>query len=136
MVALARDRNTPRRQGVAFSDPVKAGVTIFAGALACIDAQGFLVPASQSPALTARGVAQQRVTGGAGDGVIQAETWPGIYRFDAAAGLERPTRPDIGKTCFIVDDQTVARTDGGGARSVAGVIEDVEPNGIWVRVGR
>ncbi|MFB0515162.1 MAG: hypothetical protein ACETWG_00985, partial [Candidatus Neomarinimicrobiota bacterium] len=36
---------------------------------------------------------------------------------------------------YIVDDQTVAKTDGTGTRSPAGFIEDVDSNGVWVLVG-
>jgi hypothetical protein len=32
-----------------------------------------------------------------------------------------------------VDDQTVAKTDGTGARSVAGKVFDVDSGGVWVR---
>ena len=40
---------------------------------------------------------------------------------------------DIGAKCWIVDDQTVAKTNGTGTRSPAGIIEDVDANGVWVR---
>jgi hypothetical protein len=40
---------------------------------------------------------------------------------------------DIGKACFILDDQTVAKTDGGATRSRAGIVEGIEGSGVWVR---
>lgn len=33
-----------------------------------------------------------------------------------------------------MDDQTVAKTDNSAARSPAGVVEDVEDAGVWVRM--
>ncbi|MCY1307350.1 hypothetical protein D9M70_572660 [compost metagenome] len=36
------------------------------------------------------------------------------------------------KTAFIVDDQTVAATDGTGTRSAAGRIVGIEADGVWV----
>ena len=44
------------------------------------------------------------------------------------------TIADIGKACFIVDDQTVAKTDGTGTRSRAGIVDGIEASGgVWVR---
>ena len=40
--------------------------------------------------------------------------------------------PDIGKDCFIVDDQTVAKTNGANTRSRAGKVFDVDADGVWV----
>jgi len=34
----------------------------------------------------------------------------------------------------MVDDETVAKTDGGDARSRAGLIRAVEPDGVWVQI--
>ena len=42
------------------------------------------------------------------------------------------TTADIGADCYVVDDQTVAKTNGGGQRSVAGKIFDVDAQGVWV----
>lgn len=39
---------------------------------------------------------------------------------------------DIGSDCYIVDDQTVAKTSGSATRSVAGKIFDVDAAGVWV----
>ena len=40
---------------------------------------------------------------------------------------------DVGKPCFIVDDHTVAKTDGTGTRSIAGFIEQVDDQSVWLR---
>jgi hypothetical protein len=32
----------------------------------------------------------------------------------------------------VVDDQTVAKTNGSSSRSVAGIIRDVDADGVWV----
>ena len=42
------------------------------------------------------------------------------------------TQADIGKTCYIADDQTVAKTNGTNTRSVAGKVFDVDADGVWV----
>ncbi len=41
---------------------------------------------------------------------------------------------DIGKLCFIVDDCTVAKTNGSATRSRAGTVEDVDASGVCVRL--
>ena len=41
---------------------------------------------------------------------------------------------DIGKTAYIVDDETVALTDGSSSRSAAGTIYDVDDLGVWVEI--
>ena len=45
------------------------------------------------------------------------------------------TAADIQKDCYIVDDQTVAKTSGTNTRSVAGKVIEVEADGVFVRVG-
>lgn len=49
-----------------------------------------------------------------------------------AAGADRIDRTAIGKMAYILDDQTVALTDGGGARSVAGRVRDVDATSVWI----
>ncbi|WP_247739360.1 hypothetical protein [Pseudomonas aeruginosa] len=42
------------------------------------------------------------------------------------------TQAHLMKPAYIVDDQTVAATDGTETRSPAGRIIGVEPDGVWV----
>ena len=39
---------------------------------------------------------------------------------------------DLGKTCYIVDDETVAKTDGTATRSAAGKVVGLDSDGVWV----
>lgn len=135
MVALTQDRNTPRREGVAYEDPMAANVTIFGGALVCLDASGNAVPGATSTTLKARGVAQERKANGATVGAETIRTFPGVYRFANSAAGDLVTRADIGATAYIVDDQTVAKTNGGNTRSAAGTIRHVDAQGVWVNIG-
>ncbi|WP_435609907.1 hypothetical protein [Pseudomonas knackmussii] len=132
---LAKDRNTLRRDGVQFSDPVAADTLIFAGALVCLDASGNAVPGATSTTLKARGVAQEQVdnTGGAA-GDLSVESRRGVFQFANSTSTDQITRADIGSECYIVDDQTVAKTSATNTRSVAGVIRDVDSNGVWVEI--
>jgi hypothetical protein len=67
------------------------------------------------------------------NGDITVDVRKGVFRFANSTGGDEITRADIGGNCYIVDDQTVAKTDGTGARSVAGKVFDVDSGGVWVR---
>lgn len=135
MAALTKDRNTVRRDGVQYSDPVAASTRIYAGALVCLNASGNAVPGSVSTTLKARGVAQEQVdnsSGAAGD--KRVETRRGVFPFANSASTDEITRADIGNSAYIVDDQTVAKTHATNTRSVAGVIRDVDSDGVWIEI--
>jgi len=135
MTALTKDRNTLRRDGVQYSDPVAASTRIFAGALVCINASGYAVPGSTATTLKARGVAQEYVDNSAGAaGDVRVETRRGVFCFANSSSTDEITRADIGADAYIVDDQTVAKTHATNSRSVAGVIRDVDSDGVWVEI--
>jgi len=135
MTALAKDRITPRRSGEDMVDPVAAGAVIHAGALVVLDATGYAAPGSTVLNLVARGVAQAAVdNSGGADGDKTVAVRRGIHHF-ANDGVDTVDRTHIGGTAYIVDDQTVASTDGTGTRSAAGTIIDVDADGVWVDVG-
>ncbi len=134
-MALTKDRNTKRRDGVQHNDPVAAATEIFAGSLVCLDASGNAVPGSTSTTLTARGRAEEAVDNSAGAaGDLTVETRRGEFHFKNSAAADEITRAEIGDSCYIVDDETVAKTDGTSTRSVAGVIRDVDTAGVWVEI--
>ncbi len=136
MVALTTDRNTPEAAGDVRELPMLANVVAFAGALAVIDAAGFLRPAITALNLKAVGRFEARAnnTGGA-NGAITGKAKRGIFRFANSAAGDLIANTDIDADCFIVDDQTVAKTNGANTRSVAGKVHMVDASGVWVRVG-
>ena len=133
-MALTTERHTTRHDGTRYSDPVAADTKIFAGALVVLNAAGDAAPGSTATGLTARGVAAATAdnTGGAA-GDIAVDVRKGVFRFNNSAGADEITRAEIGDDCYIVDDETVAKTDGSISRSVAGEIVDVDSIGVWVR---
>jgi hypothetical protein len=115
--------------------PVKASTTIYAGALVCNDATGMAVPGSISATLIARGVADAKADNSAGaDGAIHAKVRPGIFKFKNH-GADLVVAADTGKDCYIIDDETVAKTSDTGARSRAGKVVEVKSDGVFVAVG-
>ncbi|WP_289034394.1 hypothetical protein [uncultured Roseibium sp.] len=133
MTALATDRNTRERSGDRREFPVAASAVIYAGAMAALNASGFAVPMSTSTTLLAVGRCEGRTdNSGGSNGDLKVRVGVGIYRFANSAAADEITTSDIGKTCYGVDDQTVALTDGTGTRSAAGTIFDVDAQGVWV----
>ena len=133
MTALAADRNTAERAGQDYSGPVAANVVIYAGALICLDAAGNMTPGATATTLVAAGRADERVdnTGGAA-GALTVRWRRGLFRWANSAGADEITRAEVGDTAYIVDDQTVAKTDGTSTRSAAGIIRDVDDVGVWI----
>lgn len=137
MTALAKDRPIPSRDAMRFSDPVKQAAVIYKGALVVLDASGDAMPGNTiaNGAAVVRGVAATAAdnTDG-GDGAIRVEVMRGCFRFANSSSTDAITRAEIGDTAYVVDDQTVAKTDGSSARIAAGIIRDVDAAGVWVEI--
>ena len=136
MTALSADRTIVRREGVTFTFPVAASVTCYQGGLAVLDSSGNVKPGVTATVLIPVGVFTAKVdnaSGSAGD--LDADVLPGTFRFVNSAGGDEITAAEVGDTCYLVDDQTVSKTNGSSTRSAAGQIVDVDTTGVWVRVG-
>jgi len=133
MPPLTADRDTVRRDGIAFEFPVKTAVKLFAGSIAVVDATGYLTKGAVATTLKAVGVVQEQVdnTGGA-DGAVNGKVRRGVFCLANSSAGDLIARTDIGAVCYIVDDFTVAKTNGSSTRSVAGIIRDVDARGVWV----
>lgn len=133
MVALTADRPTPQRQGDEESHPAKGATKIFAGSLVCLDANGWAAPGSTAVGLIARGRAERYVDNSSGaNGDKSVRVRKGTFRWANSGSTDTITRAEIGDPAYVVDDQTVAKTNGGGTRSLAGTIRDVDAQGVWV----
>lgn len=135
MAALTQAKNTARKDGVTFNRALAANAVIFEGALVCLSATGYATPGAVATTLVADGVAISSVdnTGGA-NGAVSVEVRKGVFRFGNSAAGDLITIAEIGDNCYIVDDQTVAKTNGGATRSVAGRIVEVDADGVWVSI--
>ncbi|MBO6789522.1 MAG: hypothetical protein JJ894_03195 [Dinoroseobacter sp.] len=127
MAALSANNKLTNRDGVQFSDPVKAGVHIYEGAMVGLDASGYLAPAATAGISVMRGFAMQEVdnTGGA-DGDLTCLLRKGVGHV-AQTGL---ARTDIETLVSVTDDATV----GGSAALKAGTLVDLDAAGAWVRI--
>lgn len=132
MTALTEDRATPERDGKRVSDPLADGALVFAGGMYALDGSGDAVAASAA-GNAVRAVALQRTDASSGDERVEGAL--GVFRFGNSESADEITRTEIGLVCYVVDDQTVAKTDDSASRPVAGVVFDVDDAGVWVRIG-
>lgn len=134
-MALTKDRNTPMRDGGRITVPVAAAALIYAGSLVALHA-GEAKPAATATGRRTLGRAHAQADNSDGDaGDINVDVDRGIFRWANSAGGDEVALADIGSTAYVVDDQTVAKTDGGGTRSPAGTVVDVDAQGVWVLTG-
>ncbi|MDI4664708.1 hypothetical protein K9U40_10260 [Xanthobacter autotrophicus] len=132
MAALTKDRDTAERRNRDFSIPAAASKTFYAGALMCVSATGYGTPGATATTLKALGRVKRQVVSPAVDGQVTVEYERGLFRFANSTSTDLITRADIGSPAYIVDDQTVAKTNGSNTRSAAGIIRDVDDLGVWV----
>lgn len=129
---LTADRNTPMKDGDLVSLPM-AAVSVFAGSLVVANASGFVTKGAVATTLTYLGRAEEskdNSAGSAGDKSImvrrkQAFKWKN-------SGADPVLQASLGKVCYIVDDETVASTNGTNTRSQAGIVVQLDSDGVWV----
>jgi hypothetical protein len=135
MATLSAARATRERLGLDFSYGAAANAVVYAGSMVTLTAAGY-VRNGVAGGTRCVGVAQANVnnTGGA-DGAKNVPVKKGTFQFlNLPADLVTPA--DIGNDCYLVDDETVARTSNAGARVIAGKVAAIEMMGatstVWV----
>ncbi len=132
-MALSSARLTPSRQRTKLNIPMAAAVLGYSGALAVLDANGNVKPGVTGIGLSGLGKFSDTFDNSAGiAGAKNADVDVGVFQFANSANADAITQADIDRYCYVVDDQTVAKTDGGSTRSVAGIVADVDAQGVWV----
>lgn len=129
---LSARTNIHKRVGRTPSHPMAATAKIFGGALVVLDG-GFATKGRTATGLTAIGMAistADNTNGVNGDKIVTVERddW---FRLGNDIG-DPVTRSSIGQPCYIVDDETVAATDGTNTRSIAGTVRDIDDVGVWI----
>ena len=130
-MATTGERNTEMRQGDIFSHTLAVAAKINKGALVVLDA-GLAKAGLTDADVTTVGMATQTVDQAAGDTDVLVRTGTFLYANSAAA--DEITSADIGANCYLVDDETVAKTDDEASRSVAGRVRAVEAGGVWITI--
>lgn len=130
---LTGDRNTQMKDGELIPVPAAASAVVHAGALVVANATGYAAPGSTALNLTYLGRADEACdnTGGAnGDKTVMVRRGK-AFKWGNSGG-DPVTQASLGKVCYIVDDETVSATNGGGTQSAAGVVVGIESDGVWV----
>lgn len=132
MTALAADRNTPYQDGYDISVKVAAATTIYAGSIVMANASGYAIPGATATGLVCLGRAEAAVTnaGSAGDETLVVRRGK-AFKF-ANDGGDAVVQADLGKTCYITDDQTVSHTSTG--KTAAGKVLGIDTDGVWVLI--
>lgn len=134
MAALTQDRSTPELLSPSILElPAAAGVVLHAGALAALDTSGNVTPGATATGLKGLGRVEAAVDNAVNAaGVQRVRVSRGVFLFANSAGADEIGNANIGEDCFIVDDQTVALTNGTNTRSRAGRVWLVGATGVWV----
>ena len=141
-MALASDRNVPRHSSAGVPNvlafPQKGSTTLYNGALCVLNA-GYLAPGTAATGLITAGVRTKGKSANVGaDGAVgysAVEVTAGVFPFKNSSSGDAITQADVGADCYIVDDETVAKTNGSNTRSKAGKIVAVDANWVWALVG-
>jgi hypothetical protein len=133
---LSAGRNTQVWAGELREQPAGAGTRIFKGALVMRNAAGFVVRGAAATGATGVGMAEVDVDNTAGaNGAKTVRYSAGVVaRFLNSSAGDLIAQADVGLVCWIADDDRVAKTNGGGTRSRAGIVEAVDAQGVWVRL--
>jgi hypothetical protein len=145
MAALTASKKIPQfgagnTMVLGLSLPMKASTRIFSGALVGIDSSGNAMPAGLLAGGTVRvlGVADAEVDNTSG--AAAAKSVPvrrGAFSFKNSSAGDAITKADVGAPVYVVDDQTVAKTNGTSTRALAGICIGLDDNGsdVIVEVG-
>lgn len=131
---LTNERNTRLRIGDIRREQMAATVKIWSGSLVMRNAAGFLTRGAVATGCVGVGRAEATVDNTGAAGAASVEYRLGTFLFANSTAADLITIADIGRVCFIADDDRVARTDGTGTRSRAGIVDAVEATGVWVRM--
>ncbi|TXH16872.1 MAG: hypothetical protein E6R03_04770 [Hyphomicrobiaceae bacterium] len=118
---------------------VAAATLIHCNVLVGLNSTGYATNGiGTEPTMRIVGVSREEVdnsAGSAGDKKVLVEQ--GVFPFVNSSGADAITVLDIGKLCYVVDNQTVARTWGtSSTRPIAGRVHDINDDGtIDVQVG-
>ena len=132
-MALTSDKQIERTDGVQIAFPVNGTSKIYAGALVCVDADGYLVPGADTAGLIFQGIAMQQRDNASGDDGDQlcVVRRRGLVKCAIAAA----TQANIGDSVFLVDDETVGLAATTTNDIYCGIIAGfVDATHVWVDI--
>jgi hypothetical protein len=132
MTALAADRDTLEKSApfsMLHAEVGASSTQFYKGGMLVLDqADGLVKKGSTATGLIALGRSEENVLTGASN-TRRIKCRSGIFKYGNSASADLIAADDIGKDCYIVDDQTVALTSNSSARSRAGKVYGVDTDG-------
>ena len=136
MTALTAGKPIKTRAGDQIGVGLLANAKVYAGGIAVLTSTGVARAAITGTGLKCIGYFEGNYdnTGGADKDVI-ANIKKDVLLCVNSTSTDALTAADINSVCYLVDDQTVAKTNGTSTRSAAGRVVDVTTEGVWVALG-
>lgn len=136
MVALVAGKAIKVRAGHQRQMGLAAGVKVYAGGIAVLTATGVARAGYTATGLKAIGYFETDADNTSGaDNAVTVSVRRDVVQLVNSTSTDAITAADINNVCYIVDDQTVAKTNGTNTRSACGRIVDVDATGVWVDIG-
>lgn len=126
-------RSVPEVLSIKIADNVK----IYKGALVMLSG-GYATPGATATGKQAIGRAEETVDNtivGHSAGLFRVKVKPGVFKWNNSSAGDLIADTEVGTVCYIVDDNTVAKTNGTSTRSAAGIVIQVDADGVWVLSG-
>lgn len=113
--------------------PVAASTTIYKGAMVCIDADGYVIPAADTALISnVIGIATEGVVNSGADGAKTIEVASSV---DVLMDATSITQLMLGTTLYVVDDDVVDDAAGATNERAAGtLIEFVSTTSGWINI--
>lgn len=133
MTALTVNAETARKDGELIAYLVAAATHIYKGALVCLNASGYAVPAADATGLSFIGIAYEEAdnSSGTNGATLVRVLKSGTYFLCKSSAVQG----DVGKLVCVVDDATVA-ADTTNDIPVGYVVEVPDANHVRVRINR
>lgn len=132
MAATTTDRNPDKKfDNLTLALSVLADAVIPSGVLTAVNASGYATNAADTAGLRVIGSSTEAVDAtdeSSGDSTITVDRRPVLVENSSGNAL---TIADIGKVCFVEDNQTVG-SDPGDNAIVAGIVHDVTTAGVFL----
>jgi hypothetical protein len=135
MSAATKDVNLVRRDTRLKSYPMAATVILFAGTFCCLSASGYAVDGADTDGLTFVGIVDEGVDNSDGaNGDENVSLYSEGEFLVTGSGF---ARTDVGKTVFLIDNQTVGLANAASVDNqipVGEIVEYVSSTQVWVRI--
>jgi hypothetical protein len=125
---------SPRDHGGTIAKGIKANATVYRGSIAVTDSTGYLKNAATVATTdTCWGLIDHvrtgdavidgapGIVGGSTDGAVGAEIRQGTFWLGSSTGADLLSVATEGTNVYVYNETTVAKTNGGSTRSIAGV---------------